>query len=192
MEPGKALIKERPDDTGIIVIVPSFDEEAITDLLDSLGDCEKAPCTIEVIAGVNAPPGATVSQLTQNRISLEEIESWKEGKKNPPFRLFSVDLGQGKTRHWGAGMARKALMDEALLRFDLAGNEEGIIVSLDADCRVSKNYLTEIYKRFSSDRKVNGSSIRFEHQIPSPESDPAPARCDCLLRTAPQVLLPIP
>ena len=41
---------------------------------------------------------------------------------------------------WGVGLARKTGMDEAVRRFDIINNPEGVILSLDADCTVEHNY----------------------------------------------------
>ena len=50
------LIKEAPsENTGVIVVVPSYDEPGITDLLDSLALCQEPECKVEVIIIVNAP-----------------------------------------------------------------------------------------------------------------------------------------
>ena len=50
------IIEEAPDkQTGIIVVVPSFDEPGIGRLLDSLASCSEPECKVEVIIVVNAP-----------------------------------------------------------------------------------------------------------------------------------------
>ena len=51
-------------------------------------------------------------------------------------------------------------MDKAIEHFDSLS--DGIIVSLDADCLVEKNYLSEIYRNFKK-YKLNSSTIRFHH-----------------------------
>jgi len=44
------LIKEEPDEkTGIIVVVPAYNEPGITRLLDSIVSCTEPECKIEVI-----------------------------------------------------------------------------------------------------------------------------------------------
>ena len=56
-------------------------------------------------------------------------------------------------------------MDEAVRRFDDINRHEGVIVCLDADCTVEKNYLSEIEKSFLANPKITGCSIYFEHPI---------------------------
>ncbi len=63
------------------------------------------------------------------------------------------------------GLARKTGMDEALRRFDLAGNPEGVIVSLDADCSVDQNYFCEIFSELYKRKERMACSIRFEHPV---------------------------
>lgn len=157
--------------TGIIVIVPAFAEPEITELLNSLAASEVPECNTEVIIGINAPPGASLNQLEQNRESLTEIERWRESNPDASFRLLVVDAGESSDPQWGAGMARKMLMDEALRRFNLSDTREGVIVSLDADCTVRSNYLREIEKRFGSQPTLSGAIIRFEHPLPEADTD---------------------
>lgn len=161
------LIDELPlPGTGMILIVPSFAEPGLVLLLDSLAETEKSHQLTEVIIGVNAPSGATNKQLEQNHKSVCEIRRWKEVNKNAGFRLLLFDGGQSSDPEWGAGTARKILMDEALRRFNLSDNGNGVIVSLDGDCTVSHNYLREIEKEFSGLPEISGAVIRFEHPLP--------------------------
>jgi hypothetical protein len=164
----ECLVSSEPQpDTGVIIIVPSFDEPSITELLNSLAECDRPKCSVEVLIGVNAPPTADKGQISNNIATLKEIESWKGATKEYPFRLFAFDIGGKNLTDWGAGLARKVLMDEAVRRFNSIENPNGVVVSLDADCLVSRNYLSEIFNSFSSDNSLNGASIHFEHILPS-------------------------
>jgi hypothetical protein len=157
--------------TGIIVIVPAFAEPGLIELLNSLAEGEETLGNAEVIIGINAPPGASLKQLEQNRQSLIDCESWLSGNRSTSFRVHIVDSGVSSDPQWGAGMARKMLMDEALRRFNLSDNSEGVIVSLDADCTVSNNYLSEIEKQFTIQPAIAGAVIRFEHPLPEEDRD---------------------
>ncbi|MCX6261137.1 MAG: hypothetical protein NTY95_09925, partial [Bacteroidia bacterium] len=80
------LIKEAPpENTGIIVVVPSYNEPDITDLLDSLVLCKEPACRVEVIIIVNAPAGASAESLVNNRKSVLNTEVWKQ---EHPERFF--------------------------------------------------------------------------------------------------------
>ncbi|MDP4223970.1 MAG: hypothetical protein Q8868_11730, partial [Bacteroidota bacterium] len=72
------LINEAPSgDTGIITIVPSYNETGITCMLDSLSRCLRSSCGTEVIIVVNAPPGADEESRLNNKLTINNIEKWK-------------------------------------------------------------------------------------------------------------------
>lgn len=160
------FIKEAPDKaTGIIVVVPAFNEPGITNLLDSLAQCDEPGCKVEVIIVINAPPFADQDSLFNNKRTAENIESWKKHNNKSFFRLFVLDTGQPEIPGWGAGLARKTGMDEALRRFDIINNKDGAIVSLDADCMVAKNYFHAICNDLFKSKEHQACSIYFEHPL---------------------------
>lgn len=160
------FINEAPhSNTGIIVIVPSYGESDIDRLLGSLASTEEPGCGVEVIIVVNAPDNASSESLSLNRKTLAGIKRWKQQNINCWFHLFAIDIKPGALRGWGVGLARKTGMDEAVRRFSLAGNPDGIILSLDADCTVEKNYFSAVYNEFRSRKERKACSIYFEHSI---------------------------
>ncbi len=64
----------------------------------------------------------------------------------------------------GVGLARKVGMDTALQIFDYSSSEKKIIISLDADCVVEKNYLEEIIGSFTNN-KFSAATVDFEHNL---------------------------
>jgi hypothetical protein len=64
----------------------------------------------------------------------------------------------------GVGLARKVGMDVALQIFNYSSREKKIIISLDADCVVEKNYLAEIIGSFTSN-KLSAALVDFDHNI---------------------------
>jgi hypothetical protein len=160
------LFSESPDNqTGIIVVIPAFDEPDIAILLNSLSVCNKPECGVEIIIIVNAPQEAGADSLRNNSICIDSIKKWKKEHGNSFFRLYYFDTGQPSIPGWGAGLARKTGMDEALRRYNTIGNPDGIIVSLDADCTVEENYFTEISRELLIRKNHNACSIRFEHPL---------------------------
>lgn len=151
--------------TGIIITIPAFNEPGIIFTLNSLLKCKITPCNVEIIVLVNAPRNAELSQIQQNRITCDELTAWQQENKDGFLTLLFHDAGKQDDRGWGVGMARKMAMDEALRRFSSINNPEGVIVSLDADCLVSENYLEELYDHLyeRSDRKA--CSVYFEHPL---------------------------
>jgi hypothetical protein len=160
------LIAEEPDKkTGIIIVVPAFNEPGINVLLDSLSLCEEPECRTEVIIVVNSPADAQDECLQNNKKCVENIESWKKENINSFFRLFVFNAGQPSIDGWGVGLARKTGMDEALRRFDKINKPDGVIVSLDADCKVAKNYFTALSEDLQKKKGRSACSIYFEHPL---------------------------
>lgn len=159
------FIKEPPDDqTGIVVVIPAFDEPSISALLDSLNSCYVPQCRVEIIIVVNAPENASVESLRNNNQCIKNIIDWKK-TSNSFFRLYSFDAGQAPLKRWGVGLARKTGMDEALRRFSIINRPDGVIVCLDADCRVEKNYFMAIYEELLLKKGRKACSIYFEHPL---------------------------
>jgi hypothetical protein len=160
------LIKEAPSaTTSIIVVVPSFDEPEITYLLDSLALCAEPACGVEVIIVVNAPANASRESLRNNQESIIKIESWKKEHTGCFFNTYVIDVSSVGLEGWGVGLARKTGMDEALHRFNLLNKPEGIILNLDADCKVKWNYFTAVYNGIFKIKDRSACSIYFEHPV---------------------------
>jgi hypothetical protein len=160
------LINEAPDaDTGIIAVVPAFDEPSLIEMLDSLLFCRVPNCKTEVIIIINASPGASADSLKTNLKALNDIETWR--KKNPDcfFRLYAINLGQPSIKGWGVGLARKTGMDEAARRFNMIGRPNGVIVNLDADCTVQNNYFMALENELLGRKDRKGCSVYFEHPV---------------------------
>ena len=151
--------------TGIIIVIPAFDEPGIIFTLESLAKCNAPPCNVEVIIIINAPSWAERAQIEQNNITLNDLSVWKQGGKDTFMNLLYHNAGVQDNRHWGVGMARKMGMDEALSRFGEIKKPDGIIASLDADCLVEKNYLEELYDKLYLRSENKACSIYFEHPL---------------------------
>ncbi len=152
-------------DTALIIIIPAFNEPGIIYTLNSLIQCKKPPCIVEVIVLVNAPSTATVNQIERNNTTINELTEWKKQYQDSPIRLLFHNVGIQDNPDWGVGMARKMVMDEALRRFNNINNPEGLIISLDADCTVSDNYLEELYNQLYKRKDHSACSIYFEHPL---------------------------
>ena len=160
------IIKEAPDkQTGIIVVVPAYNEPGISKLLDSLALCSKPECKVEVIMVVNAPADAAKESIENNKITIKNIESWKKENSNCFFRLFAFIAGQPSVSGWGVGLARKTGMDEAVRRFNRIDNPGGIILNLDADCLVEQNYFVSVSDELMKKKDRAACSIYFEHPL---------------------------
>lgn len=166
----RALFPEQIDEavdseTGIIVVVPAYNEPGIHTLLDSLAQCGVPECKTEVIVVINAPDNATEESLENNRITLNNIESWKRQNHNCFFRLFAFIIEHQSVSGWGVGLARKTGMDEAVRRFNSINRPDGVILNLDADCTVDRNYLVAIHNELLKKCELSACSIYFEHPL---------------------------
>ena len=167
------FIKEAPDNnTGIIIVVPAFDETGIIKLLDSLSVCKEPHCRAEVIIHINAPQTASRESLNNNLITKLNIESWEKRNTSHFFRLYHFNTAVPPVKKWGVGLARKSLMDEALRRYNYLGRPEGVIASLDADCTVQPNYFLSIENELLERPDRKGCSIYFEHPLEGLEFTP--------------------
>jgi hypothetical protein len=159
-------IKEPVDrETGIIVVVPAYNEPGISNLLDSLEECTEPECKAEVIIVINSPDDATHDILENNIKTLEKIERWKKAHESCFFRLFAFIIEHPSVRGWGVGLARKTGMDEAIYRFNQIDNPDGVILNLDADCTVEQNYFLAICNELQKKSGRTACSIYFEHPL---------------------------
>ena len=159
-------ISEAADrETGIIVVVPAYNEPGINLMLDSLAKCREPECKVEVIIVINAPDDATEGSIKNNTKTLCNIESWKTENKDCFFRLFTFIVEQKSVSGWGVGLARKTGMDEAIRRFDSIDRPEGVILNLDADCTVGLNYFLAVDNELLKKRDRSACSIYFEHPV---------------------------
>jgi hypothetical protein len=160
------LISEAPDkDTGIIVVIPAFNEPDINDTLSSLAECTEPCCKTEVLIIINAPEDSGSDRFEGNILTEERIESWRKQNTDYFFRLYYFNIGQPNINQWGVGLARKSGMDEAIRRFEYINNPDGIIASLDADCRIEKNYFVCLFEELLKKKERKACSVYFEHSF---------------------------
>jgi glycosyltransferase involved in cell wall biosynthesis len=166
------LIPEKPEETlTCCVMIPSYREPELFQTLESLISAVPPSFPTEVIVVVNSPEGASTEAKEINQQTIRQFHSWKQHVPTGKISFHLVHVPELKKKWAGAGWARKIGMDEAIRRFNQAGTEDGIIVSLDADCRVSPNYFTAIEKAFQSCPKCQLFTLGFEHDLQEPHLD---------------------
>lgn len=160
------LIKQPPDaDLGTCVVIPCFREPHILQTLESLIQCDLPRQKTEVIVLINHSEIASDELKKYNHNTKTEVDSWISKYNSEKISFFAVGPIELPKKWAGVGLARKNGMDEALRRFNLLEKPNGIIVSLDADTLVAKNYLVEIEKHFTRFPKNIGATISFQHQV---------------------------
>ncbi len=159
------LIQNLPNNgCGIIVVIPCFREPQIIHTLESLYDCDLPESNFEVIVVINHSENASDEIRHFNKQTKAELENWISIHQKNRIDVFAIGPVEFPKKWAGAGLARKLGMDEAVRRFNLLENPNGIIVSLDADTLVERNYLIEIEKYFQANQKHVGATILFQHQ----------------------------
>lgn len=151
-------------DTGIIVVIPCYDDEFIFTTLQSLDSAKCPPCSVEVIVVVNSAEDTDVAIVEKNRRIYASLCEKKDSYLN--FALLPYIIEGVPHKIAGVGNARKVGMDEAVWRFATIENPCGVIVSLDADCLVAEDYFTEIYSRFYCAKDhPNACTLQFRHNF---------------------------
>nr|VFK57966.1 MAG: Glycosyl transferase family 2 [Candidatus Kentron sp. TC] len=155
-------------DLELVVVIPCYNEPKLESVFDCLWRCARPACSIEVIVVLNASSADDPSVHAQNRRTLATAQRWiaeTAVRGDDSLRFHVLDFPDLPSRHAGAGLARRIGMDEAVARFAAAGNPEGVIACLDADCRCDDNYLTALVDHFRDHPKSPGCSLYFEHPL---------------------------
>jgi len=154
----------------MIIVIPCYKEPEIDRTIESLFNCERGDFPVEIILLINSYQIDKDEVLAINRDSYRRMINFASGHNTPTFFLTPILIENLPGHQTGAGLPRKLGMEEALRH--LNGDKTGIIVSLDADCLVAPNYLTEIYRNFKTYR-LNSATIEFHHSVEQlADSDP--------------------
>ncbi|MDR1720137.1 MAG: hypothetical protein LBR67_08505 [Dysgonamonadaceae bacterium] len=153
-------------------MIPCYHEPDVHGTLNSLLECVNGNFVTEILLVINSYQFNDNDIKEANRRTYRESLDFAARHNNPHFRLIPLLIEDLPGHQSGAGIPRKLGMDEALCRFDRIGRNQGIIVSLDADCTVDTNYLTEIYRLFHA-HDLCSATIAFHHPTEHlPETDP--------------------
>ncbi len=98
-----------------------------------------------------------VQKFTSSGLSIGFIDAYSEGNELPE-----------KTA--GVGLARKIGVDISLRVFDYSKAGKKILICLDADCTVEKNYIEEIVNHFNA-FNINAGVINYEHPLPDDDEN---------------------
>lgn len=153
------------EDVGLIVMIPCLNEPEIIRTLESLWACSPIKSACEVIVVVNESESSSGEIRATNERTYQELLDWKMQNDRKVMILHPIYARSVDARSAGAGMARKIGMDEIIRRFNDLNRPDGILVSLDADCLVSENYLQEIERTFISDKKCFAATLNFRHRV---------------------------
>ena len=146
----------------MIVVIPCYKEPELYRTIQSIFNCERGNFPVEIILLINSYRIDKDEILAMNRDSLREMNDFALKHNSSDFFLTPILIENIPGHQTGAGLPRKLGMDEAVRH--LKGDKKEIIVSLDADCLVATNYLTEIHRNFKEHR-LNSATIEFHHPV---------------------------
>ncbi|MDR0546043.1 MAG: hypothetical protein LBG77_00410 [Dysgonamonadaceae bacterium] len=154
------------------IVIPCYNEAGILSVIANLFACERGDFPVEIIVVVNSYSISPEEIIRVNRLSYSQLEDFAKQHNQPSFRLTNVWIENLPGHQTGAGLPRKTGMDLAAQQFEPENRPDGIIVSLDADCTVSNNYLTAIYENFKL-YKLKSATFQFHHPVEHlPPDDP--------------------
>ncbi len=153
-----------------IIVIPAYDElENIPKLFKSLSQNSNEYLNDTLILVVVNNNESTNSEIKLKNIKLIKLIDSNLRKIYPQLNISYIDASSdGKAlpdKNGGVGLSRKIGMDSALKYFNYKSNKKKILISLDADCIVSNNYLESIVKRFNTEN-LHSAVINYEHILP--------------------------
>lgn len=168
-----AMIEEPPaQQLGIVVCIPAFKEPDPLLPLDSLFAANPPSCSVEVLILFNTPEQANSEELTLTREGYQQTLCWAKEHRREGFSCHPILVEAIPRKHAGAGMARKIVMDQAVIRFLKAGNSRGILAGFDSDTTCCPNYFCAIEEHFARHPQTGGASVYFEHPLSGTEFSP--------------------
>jgi len=144
----------------LICVIPCMDEPSMLATLLHLQQCTMPAEPIEVIVVVNHSSLADDACRRCNEQTAQALASqpWPDACRCHVMTLFDLPAKQ-----FGVGVARKAGMDEAMLRLAAVQAADGLIVCLDADCRVDDHYFTALRATAIAQPKQHAMLCDFHH-----------------------------
>ncbi len=150
---------------GLVVVIPCYNEPDLLATLDSLWQCQRPACSVEVIVVINASSTDSPAVQRQNRQTHRQALAWLVAHQDPRLTFHVLFFADLDARHAGVGLARKLGMDEAVARLHAVARPDGTIVSLDADCLCEATYLSSIETHFRANPRACGGVLYFEHPL---------------------------
>ncbi|MEA1875476.1 MAG: glycosyltransferase [Bacteroidota bacterium] len=158
-----ADLKPPDPDLFFSVVIPVFNESHLLDCLESLKASHAGGLPAEIILVINHPDGALPDAIEQNRKSQLEVAQWLANETPTKLTVHILSPPAFSKSKAGPGLARRIGMDMAIRRFNQIKRSDGVIVSMDADTLVDKNYFSALENLFKTRRQANTCTVFFEH-----------------------------
>ncbi|MBF0156361.1 MAG: glycosyltransferase [Magnetococcales bacterium] len=154
-----------PADLEVVVVIPCREEPEPLATLESLRAGIPPGAGAEVIVVVNGAADDPPEAVAIHQRTLADLDRWIAARSEDHLRFHRLDCTRLPPREAGVGLARKLGMDAAAARFLAVGNDQGIILCLDADCRVAPNYLAAVVDHFRANPQSPGATVPFAHPL---------------------------
>ncbi len=146
---------------GMIVCIPVYAEPDLITTLESLLACELPQIQVEVILLFNMSSRMTEAEVVSHQNTWLETIVWINAHQQEELKFRPVFLKDLPDLKGGVGWARKMVLDEAARLL----SQEGIMLCLDSDCTVARNYLREVYDYFQIHPACHAVSIYYQHDL---------------------------
>jgi glycosyltransferase involved in cell wall biosynthesis len=159
-------IKEPPP--GLLrfcVVIPVYLEDRLEEVLYTLERTYKPSGDIEVILVFNCSAEENDSNRDIILQQYKKAQVWAAMHSRQGMKFYPLLIPDLPRKHAGAGLARKIGMDEALDRFNRLDTREGVILSLDADTLVDRDYFTGIENAMTGKPDTGGCILNFAHPV---------------------------
>ncbi len=150
----------------MVIVIPCFDEPDVLTTLNSLRTCLPTLQPVCVLVVVNSSEDADKSVVVRNRDTYKDLIAFAKNANTTELSFHTLLCENLPRKHAGVGLARKIGMECTVRGFLQSAKNNGIILSLDADCTVSENYLSSIENQFLT-YKPNCCVINFHHRVTS-------------------------
>ncbi|MDX8394123.1 MAG: glycosyltransferase [Mariprofundales bacterium] len=148
------------------IIIPCFDEPDIITVLNSITLCTIPDNEIVIIILVlNYPQVASEQARHRHEDCLQQASQFKDNITNQSIQLHIINMPAITNKYAGVGLARKTGMDAAI-NLLAKKSKDNILLSLDADCHVSDDYLSACANHFIKHPKHVAAVFNFSHQLP--------------------------
>ncbi len=149
------------------VCIPVYAEPDLLLSLESLWQCTRPDTVIDVLVCFNVNDRMTLEERTLHDNIWKEMHLWVASHQHDKLRFKTIYYESLPDPKGGVGWARKMVMDEAARRLP----QEGVMICLDGDCTIEKNYLQEIHEHFLSRPACDAASIYYEHPFENLDSN---------------------
>ena len=149
---------------GMVVVIPCYDEPNLFNTLDSIQLCTPTHNPVAVLVVINSSEITDEKIILHNRNTFNELLDYAKEYNTLELSFHGLLCENLPKKHAGVGLARKIGMEWAIRGFMKCNNKDGVIISLDADCTVSENYLLSIENQFLTVR-TNCCVINFTHRV---------------------------